>query len=286
MSKAEKLFGNTEMSWKRVIVLSVVTAIIVGLLMLPPFLKDTSLQDPGITYEFWILFALFIILNCKKPVEAGVKTFVAFLISQPLIYLVQVPFSSQGWGLFHYYKFWYILTLLTFPGAILAWFVKRGNLLSVLILSVANGIICLIIPEAFQSMLQQPPHHLLSILFMTAELVFFTLLLIRGTRLRILAFVLSGLMLIGGWCIEANSNNGEVRYRVALEGPAPHTMVTDSAKFRVETTEMTDYSSFAEIYYYPSDIQEPGTETLTYTDADGIQHKILLQYGNGDLYTE
>lgn len=31
----------------------------------------------------------------KKPLESALKTFVFFLISQPLIYLLQVPFSAQ-----------------------------------------------------------------------------------------------------------------------------------------------------------------------------------------------
>ncbi len=41
--------------------------------------------------------------------------FFFFLISQPLIYLLQVPFSSMGFELFIYYKYWFIWTLLTIP---------------------------------------------------------------------------------------------------------------------------------------------------------------------------
>lgn len=60
---------------------------------------------------------LIIMANCQKPLESACKTFVFFLISQPLIYLLQVPFSSMGWGLFGYYWNWFIWTLLTFPMA-------------------------------------------------------------------------------------------------------------------------------------------------------------------------
>ena len=69
-----------------------------------PFTVDDS---PGMILAkgiFQIMFAMIIISNCKTPKEAAAKTFVFFLISQPLIYLLQVPFSWQGWGLFHYYK--------------------------------------------------------------------------------------------------------------------------------------------------------------------------------------
>ena len=67
--------------------------------MIPSFLADTSLQDPGIYLEAWFVLALFVILNCGSALEAGKKCFVFFLISQPLIYLVQVPFAFLGWGI-------------------------------------------------------------------------------------------------------------------------------------------------------------------------------------------
>ena len=86
------------MSWKLVIILSVICGVIPGLLMVPEQLSGTSFQMPGISFEFWICAGLFISLNCNKPLDAGLKVFVFFLISQPLIYLVQVPFSLLGWG--------------------------------------------------------------------------------------------------------------------------------------------------------------------------------------------
>ena len=36
----------------------------------------------------------------RQPLICAAKVFVFFLISQPLIYLFQVPFSQDGWGLF------------------------------------------------------------------------------------------------------------------------------------------------------------------------------------------
>ena len=47
-------------------------------------------------------------MNSKSPVDSAIKCFLFFLISQPLIYLIQVPFSSQGWHIFVYYKLFLI----------------------------------------------------------------------------------------------------------------------------------------------------------------------------------
>ena len=89
----------------------------------------------GETLEEWIFFAVIIIANAQKALlTRRFKTFVFFLISQPLIYLLQVPFSWQGWGLFQYYKYWFILTLCTFPAAYIGWYIRKKNWLSLLIL--------------------------------------------------------------------------------------------------------------------------------------------------------
>jgi len=196
MEKMQKMFGGIRMTWGRVIGLSVTCGVVIGLLMLPAFLQGTSFQQPGISYEFWILFALFIVLNCEKPLEAGAKSFAAFVISQPLIYLVQVPFSSLGWQLFHYYPAWVVPTILTFPGGIAAWYVKKGSWLSVLILSVANAILCATIPYFMQDLLLHFPSMLISVLFILAELVFFVLFLFKDRKKRCAAFAVALAMLI------------------------------------------------------------------------------------------
>ncbi|MBQ9469156.1 MAG: hypothetical protein IJU52_09140 [Clostridia bacterium] len=48
-----------------------------------------------------------------------------FLISQPLIYLFQVPFSWMGRGIFRYCSYWFFWTLGTFPMAFVGWYIKE-----------------------------------------------------------------------------------------------------------------------------------------------------------------
>ncbi|MBQ1507321.1 MAG: hypothetical protein IIZ36_02715, partial [Ruminococcus sp.] len=117
----DKLFGGIDMKWWKVIVLAVASAVITFIFLVVPIFENTSFYNMGVTFEAWILLAVFIMANCKKPLESALKTFVFFLISQPLIYLFQVPFSSMGWGLFGYYKYWAIWTVLTFPMAFVGW---------------------------------------------------------------------------------------------------------------------------------------------------------------------
>ena len=179
-----KLFGQLNMSWPRVILFAVITGVYTGVINLFPVLHDTSFQDIAVTLEWWFLFAMIVIANCKKWWEAALKCFVFFLISQPLVYLVQVPFSSFGWKLFDYYGYWFRITLLTLPGAAVAFFVRKKTWISVLILSVATGYLAWQGVHYLNSALQRFPHHLLSSIFCFALALLFILALLERKEHR------------------------------------------------------------------------------------------------------
>ena len=191
MKTLRKLFFETKMTWPRVILFAVASAVVTDVFLLLPVFRDTSFENMGVTLEAWILFALIIIMNCDKPLEAGLKTFVFFLISQPLIYLIQVPFSYQGWGLFNYYRRWFIITLLTLPGGFLAWYVKKDNLLSAFILAAATGLLAIIAADFLSTCMRQFPKYLLSVIFIAAEIVVFILVLLKKNRNRVITAVIT-----------------------------------------------------------------------------------------------
>lgn len=279
MKIANKIFGGTEMTWRRVILTSLFTGVAVGLLMCPGFLEGTSLRQPGISYEFWILFALYISLNCEKPLEAGLKTFVAFVISQPVIYLVQVPFSWLHWQIMSYYPTWVIPTLLTLPGGAAAWYVKKGNRLSVLILSAANLILCVELPTAVLTMISAFPKLLLSVLFIVFEIVFFILLLFRDKKKRAAAFIIAAVMLCASAIYTCNSRlNGLSTMSFPLDGSAPYELISENELF-----DMTVSDDGIVISYNPYALRGSGSDTVVYRDGDGNIHELEITYSNGYL---
>jgi hypothetical protein len=129
-----KIFGGLNMSWPVVIAMSVILGVYTALMaMLVP--DGNSFHDIAVTPEWWVLPAIIIIVNCKKPLESALKVFVFFLISQPLVYLIQVPFNNMGWGLFQYYPYWLKITLATFPAGFVGWYLKKDEWYSGVILS-------------------------------------------------------------------------------------------------------------------------------------------------------
>lgn len=171
----DKLFGGLPMSWPAVLLYAVGAAVLTAVFLVVPVFKDTSFYRMGVYLEAWVLFAVLIMANCKKPLESAVKVFVFFLVSQPLIYLLQVPFSWQGWGLFRYYGHWFILTLLTFPAAFVGWYLNKRNWLSVLILAPVLALLGSVVDSSVSETISNFPHLLLTAVFCLLQIAAYVL---------------------------------------------------------------------------------------------------------------
>lgn len=194
-----KIFFQIEMTWKRVVIFAIVTAVFSAAMLIIPFTIHTSLANPGTYPEFWLLCALIIVMNCNSSLDAGLKTFVFFLISQPLIYLIQVPFSWLGWQLFMYYPRWFIATLFTFPMAMIAYLVKKDNILSSIILSLACALLTFMGMYFLAAALDHFPHMLLSVVFCFGLVPILIFTLLKNKKNRIVASVISILSLNFGF---------------------------------------------------------------------------------------
>ena len=129
-----KLFGGLSVTWSKLIIFAIIMGIYTAIMAI--FVPDgNSFHDIAVTPEWWVLPAILIIVNCKTPLDAALKVFVFFLVSQPLVYLIQVPFNHMGWDLFRYYPYWFKITLITFPAGFIGWYMKKDQWYSGLILS-------------------------------------------------------------------------------------------------------------------------------------------------------
>lgn len=184
----EKLYGGLNMSWPAVILFAVAAAILTAVIMLVPVFRNTSFERMGVTFEAWIFFAVLIMANCESPLDSALKTFVFFLISQPLIYLIQVPFSSMGWGLFGYYRYWFIWTLCTFPMAYVGWYIKKKNWFSLLILA---PILFLLAFDSFNAILVTTRHFprlIVTAVFCLAQVLLYLYVFTENISQKLLGF--------------------------------------------------------------------------------------------------
>ena len=187
------LFKKLNITWLSVIIFAIIIGIYTGSVMMITSLKDTSFQDIGISYECWLIFAVIIVVICKKNYEAMLKCFVFFLISQPLIYLTQVVCGtlSLDLALYYYKSIWFLPTLLTLPGGFIAYYCKKQNLLGSIILGIGNTIQTVLGIHYLYQAIDRFPNHLLSSIISFASIIIMTLAIQKDKHNRIITFVVT-----------------------------------------------------------------------------------------------
>lgn len=228
----KKLFGKTKISWKFLIIFSILLGLIIGIINKIPFLENTSFRDIAIVYDMWIILALFVITNSESAKEAVSKCFVFFLISQPMIYLSEllidiifykVSFSNSFKLYFINYYYgagWLYQTFLTIPGAYIAYQVKRKNILSSIILSVATCYLSLVgTTGLIKCLTEHFPYHLLNSLLCLFFAYYLIFILLNKKRERIISLSLTTIGIILGVILTINNNNKpiSVNYELSLD---------------------------------------------------------------------
>ena len=192
----KKLFGGVNLTWKKLIVFACIAGAYTALMALLPFTKETSFRDIAIYFEWWILFGIIIICNSKSPVDSALKAFVFFLISQPLVYLIQVPFSSLGWGLFGYYRYWFYWTLACLPMGYIGYYLQKKNIISAIILSPMIVVLVLSGLGYINNAINSFPHHLLSGISCFLMIIIMVLNIFDSKKLRTFLFGIAIVTLI------------------------------------------------------------------------------------------
>lgn len=188
----KRLYGDLKMSWLTVLLFAIAAGVYTGIVMMIPFLENTSFQDIGISYEWWVIFAVIIVVNCDKGWEAMLKCFVFFLVSQPVIFGVEVIFGdlplSQAW--YYYSAIWFKATLLTLPGGFIAYFCKKQNFLGSAILGLGNTIQAGLGVYYLGMAVRSFPHHLLSGLICIASIIVMSVSIQKQKKYRWVSILL------------------------------------------------------------------------------------------------
>ena len=193
----KKLFGGLNITWPKLIIWAVIAGIYTAVMAILPITKDTSFRDISATFEVWILFGIIIITNSKTPKESALKCFVFFLVSQPLVYLIQVPFSWQHWGLFRYYGYWFIWTILCIPMGYIGYYMRKNKWWGLLILTPMIVLLGYLyygfLGEAYAFF----PNHLLTSIFCAVTMILYSLFIFDNKILKIIELTISLILIIG-----------------------------------------------------------------------------------------
>lgn len=195
LTKIKKSVLQLSMRWSHVVVMAILSGVITGILAQTSFLADTSFTDITVTYEWWVLFAMLIIVNQKHWIEAVFKVLVFFLISQTLVFVVEWLLVKEFY--FAYWYRWMEMSLLTAPGALLVWFgYKKGGVLGNMILALPISLLCFVGITYCILFVQNPPFHVLTIVFCFSQALFWLYALREKSNDRLFCFVFTVLLVI------------------------------------------------------------------------------------------
>lgn len=249
MLKIKKLFRETNLTWSKIIIFAIVAGVYTGIIALLPFVKDTSFADISISPERWILF------------------------SQPLVYLVQVPFYEGGWSIFTYYKYWFEMTLYTFPMGFIGYYIKKDKWWGLLILTPMMGIVGIYYAGFLSEVITCFPYHLLSAVFCAVTVLLYPAVAFENKNIKRVGLLIAVVILTAASVagviykhefystdILQSSESGEVifddSYTASLE---------NEAYGKVSIV----YSDKLNSYKIHADFKRPGTTKLILRSPEG-----------------
>jgi hypothetical protein len=245
---ARHLLGGLDMSWRHVLVFAVVTGVVTGLVNEVPFLYDTSFRDIAVTPEWWVLFGMVVACNCKGPGEAALKCGVFFLVSQPIVYVVEMPWL--GYFPWEYYSYWFVLSLFTFPAGALAYLAKRQDRVGSLLLAIPCVVLVVLGAGFVFKVSYSFPHHLLSAVFCFGQVVVLVLALKNTMDDRLVALGIALVVTVVsitilfvspptssvGITIDAGDADGSGTWSCQLDDPSFGTVEVEGDRVKVTTS--------------------------------------------------
>ena len=190
MGKIKKIFGGINLNWRRLIVFAIIAGVYTAIMAMLPFVKNTSFEDITISFEVWILFGIIIIMNSKSAKDSSLKCFVFFLISQPLVYLVQ-DIVNHSKLFFTYYRFWILWTICTIPMGFIGYFMKKDKWWGLAILTPILVFLGIHYSGFLGETLYYFPYHLLSTLFCFITLLLYPICIFNDKKIKIAGSIIS-----------------------------------------------------------------------------------------------
>ncbi len=284
----KKLFKETDLTLKKIIIFAIITGLYTGIVTLIPILKNTSFRDISISFEWWILFGIFIILNSKSPLDSAIKCFIFFLISQPLVYLVQVPF--KGLTIFSYYKLWIVWTILTFPMGYIGHYLKKDKWYGLLILTPILIMLGIHYEEFLNETITYFPYHLLSAIFCILTIYLYPLVTFENKKIKITGIIISSLIIIIASIYAVNNNH--IFYSTDVLVSSEENNFDDTYSVSLEDESYGNVSIIQDIsndvYLIHGDFKKPGTTILILSSPNNetTTYKLTIEKNTYEIIKE
>ena len=271
MEKVKKLFGGIDLSFKKLIIFAIIAGVYTGVMAMIPIAKDTSFADITISFEVWILFGILIIMNSKSANDSALKCFVFFLISQPLVYLIQDVINHSNLFL-TYYRFWIAWTIGTIPMGFIGYFMKKDKWWGLVILTPMLIFLGLHYSGFLNQTIYSFPYHLLSTLFFFITLLLYPICIFNNKKVKTTGIIISVLIILVMTVITFTNNTG-YNTTILVNGGDAGAVFDDSYNVYLEDSKYgkvyIEYDESLEDYKINAEFKRAGKTDLIIEDSNG-----------------
>ena len=271
MEKVKKLFGGIDLNWKKLIIFAIIAGVYTAIMAMLPIAKNTSFADITISFEVWILFGILIIMNSKSAKDSALKCFIFFLISQPLVYLIQDIINHSKLFL-TYYRFWVIWTICTIPMGFIGYYMKKDKWWGLVILTPMLIFLGIHYSGFLGETLFYFPFHLLSALFCAVTLLLYPICIFNNKKVKIIGIIISLIILIVMTLISF-TNNTTYNTTLLVSDSETGEVFDDSDKVYLENEKIgkvnIEYDESLEDYKINAEFKRAGKTNLVLEDSNG-----------------
>ena len=270
----KKIFGELNITWPKIIIFAILIGIYSGIIAMVPAAKDTSFTDLTVTFEVWILFGILIITNSKSAKDSALKCFVFFLISQPLIYLVQDVINHSKLFL-TYYKNWIPWTIATLPMGYIGYYMKKDKWWGLVILAPMFLLLGVHYKTYLSYTIFSFPCHLLTTIFCIVTMIIYPIAIFDNKKIKIAGtIIILTIIVISTIMVMINP----IVYETSLtssENEELNVNFDDSYKvYFVDESFGKTYISYEEgieAYIINTDYKKAGDVTLVLESPEGVK---------------
>ena len=192
----KKVFGGINLTWPKIIIMAIIMGVYTAVMAMLPITSDTSFSDLAVTFEVWIFFGIFIIMNSKSAKDSALKCFIFFLISQPLVYLVQDVINHSNLFI-TYYRFWVSWTIGCIPMGFIGYYMKKDKWWGLLILTPILLLLGTSLGTYLSNTMFSFPRHILTVIFCISTLIIYPIAIFKDKKIKLVGIIISSLIIVG-----------------------------------------------------------------------------------------
>ncbi len=284
----KKIFGEIDLTWKKLIIFAIITGLYTGIMAMIPITNNTSFRDIAISFEVWILFGIIIIMNSKSSKDSALKCFIFFLISQPLVYLVQDLINHSNLFL-TYYRFWIIWTIATIPMGFIGYYMKKDKWWGLLILTPILVFLGIHYGGFLGEVIFYFPYHLLSMLFCIITMIIYPIFIFDNKKLKKIGLTIS-LIIIILMTLLTILNNTTYKTVILTNNGEMNAVFDDSYKAYLENEKLgkvyIKYDENLEDYIIEAEFKRAGKTNLILEDTSGNKAIYEIEIKRNSYYLE